>query len=61
MSRCHIAICRGAFLGVARIAASFGTCADSLVVVGGCCSLPVTAYISRFWLDPIGRWQVVGV
>jgi hypothetical protein len=60
MSRCYVAICCGAFLGVAGIAASFGTSVDSLVVVGVCYSLPDMSYISWFWLGLVDSWQVVG-
>jgi hypothetical protein len=56
MSRCYAAICCGAFLGVAGIAASFGTS-----VVGVCYSLPGMSYISWFWLGLADSWQIVGV
>jgi hypothetical protein len=54
--RCHVAISCSAFLGVVGIAASFGTCVDSLVVVGVRLS-----YISWFRLGLVGSWQVVGL
>jgi hypothetical protein len=61
MSRCYVVICCCAFLGVAGIAASFGTSVDSLVVVGVCYSLPDISYISWFWLGLVDSWQVFGV
>jgi hypothetical protein len=54
-SRCHVAICCGAFPGLVA------TCVDSLVVIDAGCSLPGMSYISWVWLGLVCSWQIVWV